>query len=1435
MCWIYLGNRKAYTLVDTGADISIVSQEFFDKISSKHVSDFSKTCSPLQSVTGHKLKNFGTATLPVEVSKFCRKFKFQIVKGLKHACILGNDFLSEFGVKLDFGKKTMNIHSNVIPLRPQHLKCQSITSLVRLPEKTTIPAQSYVEVPAYVNRVQLIDQDCVVQPLSNTPYFCDEPGLILLNSVSRPNDKGHLPAVIVNTTTRDHTLPARQVIGLAEVLDASEINPVEQNKQDEQDESSQEINVASHVELDPAMKIQKADLSHVPEHQKNLIEQLIERNSDLFSKSETDLGRTDLVTMKIDTRDSTPIKQRPYRLPFSQRQMVEDHINELLKAGVIQPSQSPWASPIVIVDKKDGGKRYCVDYRKLNQVTVKNSYPLPRIDDILASLEGSKYFTSLDLKSGYWQIAMADQESIDKTAFTCFLGLYSWNVLPFGLTNAPALFSELMNKVLQGIQHKFAIAYIDDVIIFSKTFEEHLKHIEDVFDRLRKAGLKLKMSKCDFLKQEVKYLGHIVSASGIQPDQSKVEVIRELKPPTTVKGVRSFIGMCSYYRRFIPNFAKIAKPLTELTKKNARFIWTDECQKSFETLRVVLTDAPILAYPDTNKPYKLYTDASNHSIGAALIQETEQGERVIQYLSHQLNKSQLNWPIIEKEAYAIVYAVQKLRPYLLGSKFTIMTDHKPLKHLFTAEMRNPRIQRWAIIIDEYGCDIKYVTGRQNTVADSLSRLEPQRDEDEPINVAIIDSDHAPRVELDPTVEACSSDENTDPKKKFQEFLAKHPDIETLQSEDDEIQKIIRILKNPEDPNFRDTSAHYVVLENILYRITDTSKCTPHPGLQLCIPKFLQKPLVEEIHSGYFGGHLGIDKTYDKLRSRYYWSGMYRDVINHLKTCVACNMRKLKKQRPPLQDMQIPKYPFEMIAIDTCGPFPQSYSGNRFIINIVDLFSGWPESFATDSKSAETVAQILIEHIIPRHACPRLILSDNGTEFCNAVIDQISAFFNIKHIRTSVYHPQSNGRCEKYHRVQNDMLAKLVSRNQRNWDTKLPSILSAYRTAKNDTTKHSPFFIVHGRDPVLPMDTLLSPKFKYQGEEYVPTMLENLSQAYHEVRHNLALGHEKNKTYYDRKSKLVKFKVGDMVYFRDPSTAPGSTTKLTSHWKPYFRIVKALSDVTFVIKHQLEGGTKTVNAQNLRLADPNTPWCNISDETTHINQKHVEKSKSQIPIRTQPPRSSKLSYYAESEARPVPVGFSEPALSDTQFSTSPGHSKSDMPSEDEDDIPLSRLAKRIHNPSSDEDDEIPLAKLAKKIQEEREKCKKRDLESPLPDAKRVCESLDSDLNPDADEYVPVKRDRESDSEGECPPNKITAEDSPSDSDISDLECTNVDINAVQCKHVATDSVKQQKSNENEVTPSSSLNAEQKLEMFKLLSMNMTNISQKIENMATMLLK
>ena len=325
---------------------------------------------------------------------------------------------------------------------------------------------------------------------------------------------------------------------------------------------------------------------------------MIFQNEDIFAATDADLGHTDTVKMKIDTGDHPSIKLRPYRTPLNNRKIVDKAVDEMMEAKIISRSKSPWSFPVVIVDKKDGSKRFCVDFRRLNKITKMNSYPLPLIDDILALLGNAKYFTSLDLKSGYWQVLM-DEADEEKTAFTCHRGLFQFNFMPFGLSNAPAIFQELMSIVLADLD-QFAIAYLDDILIFSSSLEKHMSHIQQVFDRLRQHDLKLKLKKCHFLQAETNYLGFVINQNGIKPDPKKVEAIQSISVPTSVREVRGYIGMCSYYRRFIPNFSGIAEPIISLTKKYAKFKWTDKCQTAFEFLKNSLTVIPHLVYPDVN-------------------------------------------------------------------------------------------------------------------------------------------------------------------------------------------------------------------------------------------------------------------------------------------------------------------------------------------------------------------------------------------------------------------------------------------------------------------------------------------------------------------------------------------------------------------------------------------------------------------------------------------------------------------------------------------------------------------------------------------------------------------------------------------------------------------------------------------------------------------
>ena len=678
----------------------------------------------------------------------------------------------------------------------------------------------------------------------------------------------------------------------------------------------------------------------VPYEYRSQIINILKTNADIFAQTDSQLSHTDTVRMKIDTGDNLPIKLRPYRTPLNNRKVIDNAIDEMLSAKIIERSKSPWSFPVVIVDKKDGTKRFCVDFRALNKITKTNSYPLPVIDDVLARLGHARYFTSLDLKSGYWQVLMDDSDK-EKTAFACHRGLFQFNVMPFGLCNAPAIFQNLMATVLEGLD-QFTVAYLDDILIFSRTLEEHFSHIQQVFDRLREHSLRLKLKKCSFLKSETNYLGFVINENGILPEARKVNIIKKLATPTSVRDARSLIGMCSYYRRFIPRFSEIAEPIIALTRKHAKFKWDERCQVAFETLKEKLASFPVLGYPDPNKKYVLYTDASHNCIGACLTQPCDdilspgdcgKNEKPIYYLSHKLSDTQTRWSTIEKEAFAIHFSLQKLDHYLHGAEFVIRTDHKPLKYYLDTPVQNKKIQLWALGIAGYNCKIEYIKGTDNSCADLLSRI--------PQTAGLTQKKDA----YDPDISDKSYQVNALNSNRFNpsryascelppsDFIQKpclgdDVDIVAEQSKDPDLIEIKYGLENEKLSHAMQKK--HIVMDNILYYI---SQVDSDPVLRLYIPKQLRHAVIKQYHDD--NGHMGLDKTNDAIKLKYYWPYLYKELYTYIGRCVVCQSRNLHKIGAPVQETDIPPYAFAKLGLDLSGPYPTSLSGNRYIVGFVD--------------------------------------------------------------------------------------------------------------------------------------------------------------------------------------------------------------------------------------------------------------------------------------------------------------------------------------------------------------------------------------------------------------------------------------------------------------------------------------------------------------------
>ena len=454
--------------------------------------------------------------------------------------------------------------------------------------------------------------------------------------------------------------------------------------------------------------------------QQNQLYSLLVEFRDVFSDGSGDIGRTSLTSHKIDTGDQKPIKQPPRRLPLAKVDIAQKAIKEMHEQGVVEPSNSPWMSPIVLVKKKDGTQRFCVDYRKLNEVTRKDSYPLPRIDTTLDALAGSKWFSTLDMKCGYWQVNLEESDR-EKTAFSTGCGLWQFTVMPFGLCNAPATFERLMELVLAGLPWSVCLLYLDDILVHAKTFEEEIANLREVFGRFRAANLKLNRKKCELFRQKVLYLGHIVTQEGISTEPSKVEAVISWPTPMNKRELRGFLGLCSYYRKFIKSFSDVAGPLYKLIEKETVFAWTEQCKEAFDELKRRLTTAPVLAYPIASGKFTLDTDASEKGIGAVLSQEQNGQERVVAYFSRSLNRRERNYCVTRKELLAVVRATEKFHYYFYGQRFVVRTDHASLKWLFNFRQPEGQIARWLQKLQEYDFEIVHRAGRSHVNADALSR------------------------------------------------------------------------------------------------------------------------------------------------------------------------------------------------------------------------------------------------------------------------------------------------------------------------------------------------------------------------------------------------------------------------------------------------------------------------------------------------------------------------------------------------------------------------------------------------------------------------------------------------------------------------------------------------------------------------------------------
>ena len=897
-------------------------------------------------------------------------------------------------------------------------------------------------------------------------------------------------------------------------------------------------------------------------HEKQKLERLLLDYSDVFSD---ELGYVDVVSHKIDTGDNAPIKQRPRRLPYTYRNETSKHVKEMLDQNVIQPSTSAWASPVVLVRKKDGQLRFCVDYRKLNQISKCEAFPLPNISDLLDSLTDAKLFSTLDLHSAYWQIPM-DPSDREKTAFTTQNGLYEFLRMPFGLASAPSTFQRMMEIVLSGLSFEMCLCYLDDVIIFSKTFDEHCERLRAVLSRFRQHNLRVKLPKCTFGARQVRYLGHLISAYGIQPDPRKIEAVQTLSTPDSIKSVRSFVGLASYYRRFIKDFSTIAAPLTDLTKKNARFNWSEACEHAFQTLKNLLCSAPILSYPEFDKNFILQTDASDVGLGAILSQKDDLGnEKVVAYASRTLTDRERKFSATEKEALAVVFGTKHFRVYLLGRKFELITDHNSLRWLKSMEPKG-RIARWIMDLQEFDFSITHKSGRLHTNVDALSRL--------PRNTNSIYNTHAPSdaanistITIDPVL-----------------------NLLDLQRQDPVLSRVIAsklaekgrpaFQEWRDDPELRCFWFNYNKLflrDGLLTRRFQQTQ-NSFPDYSIVIPQSLIPQVLQGVHDCPFAGHLGITRTLDRIRSRFFWPQMRQTVEDYIASCKICSQHNqpTSSGKAPLKPIEVGE-PFTFWAMDYMGPLPVTTRGNKHILVVMDHFTKWCEAFATPDQKARTVAEILVNKVFSRFGPPAVLHSDQGANFESNLMHDICTLMGISKSRTTAYHPQCDGLVERQNRSLQAMLTAFCSQHREDWDLWLDSVVYAYNTSRHESLGVSPYEVVFGRLPRIPLELelglpLVNPMTQ---SEYVSDTRKALQDIREIARAHLHQARLHQAAHYNQRTPEWKpFEVGQTVWLKRPKH-----WKFGGKWVGPYEIISR-TGVNYKIRAET-GKEKVVHHNNLK--------------------------------------------------------------------------------------------------------------------------------------------------------------------------------------------------------------------------------------------------------------
>ena len=1286
---VWIGRRQVMAVVDTAAQVTIMSRALSEELGCEAPVEKVQLRNAQQDswMDGGIHEHFG-----FQLSG--KKYYWDVVEAdIGDSFIIGIDFLKSVKCKIDLDGNNLELaNGDRIPatLKRNTDSGAVHVSRVLLHRKTTIPPKSMKLVRATLESPA--DVPFLVEPKESSSLFA-VPVMV--------GGNGPLKVCLVNLGEELISLKRKQNLATAVEIDALvDTEDVEETREKDiggcEVRSIQAAGKSVVVGEKPEQSQNESqgwqEEQELPEHvrclyeecrkrltaeQAKFVRELLIEFADAFATHDLDIGRFTIFAHRIRTGKAMSLRKSMRRTPLGFDQEERKTLKAMLDAKVIEPSQSEWASPPVLVRKKDGSWRYCIDFRGLNAVTTRDAYPLPLIEECIDSLADMQWFSTLDMNSGYWQIPVAEQDK-EKTAFITKYGLFHFLRMPFGLSNAPATFQRTMNLVLSGLIWVNVIVYLDDVNVIGRTFQENLANLRVVLSRFRKYGLKLKPRKCVLFKRETAFLGRRVDSAGVHMTDDHVKAVQEWPEPKNRKQVEQFLGFINYHRSFIQDLAKTTAPLYELTGPKAKWRWGEEHSKAFGQLKQVMTSVPVLGCPKADEPFILDTDASDFAIGGVLSQIQDGKERPISFASKVLNSAQRDYCTTRKELLAVVMFTRHFRHYLLGRVFLIRTDHASLVWLMRFKHPSGQLARWLTELAQYAFQIEHRSGSKHLNADGMSRIpvesacdyyiagqdveslpcggceycrrvhsqwirfEEEVDDVVPITVrhrtpvsgqqddldlthlwsdkkdeAVPRDTHSPGcMQSGALAQACVQPDSERLVRVIQTETMGDPEVDRGQISNYMEQYSFKELRDKQlrDPDLQPLFGWLEHTPDHLPREGELRMQSPathnlwkhrtqlrwhHGVLQyqwdygawqswlLVVPSQLKEEMLVHFHDAPTGGHLGVNKTLERLRQRCFWYGMSRDVQVYVTTCAECNQNKRLRANPraPLQCYQAGNSG-DRVHMDILGPFLESHRGNKYVLMMVDQFTRWLELQALGMQDAATVAQAFFESYTVRFGVPFVIHTDQGKNFDGNFFRVFCELLESVKTRTTPYRPSSNGQVERYNQQVLNFLRCFLQGKQRCWDEYLPVLGMALRATVNRSTGFTPNMLQLGREVNMPADILLglprSEELPQSQGQYLKTLLSRMEEVHHQARQHLRQAQLTQKKYYDLKARSQRFSEGDLVYKKNMGCKAGLSRKLCPLFVGPFIVKVVLPNDLYRIEGQRK--EETVHHDRLRKCE-----------------------------------------------------------------------------------------------------------------------------------------------------------------------------------------------------------------------------------------------------------